>query len=262
MQAYGGLHAAAAKGDVAEIERWSRPARRSMRATASPHAAACRRLHAKQDAARALMKLGADPNALEAQHYDIVTIAAVANDCDAQARARRRRQAGNITSPYDGTALIAAAHLGHDEVVRTLIAAKAPLDHVNNLGWTALIEAIVLGDGGKRHIASLEALVEGRRQRQSRRPRRHHAADAGARPRLYGDGEDSRCCRRALISSPAARQRQPDSAADQRQPGHAAEPFRVGAAKEKRASPRRPRSPSRRRTPPPAAPTPRTSPPS
>ena len=34
---------------------------------------------------------------------------------------------GNITSPYYGTALIAAAHLGHDEVVRTLIASKAPL---------------------------------------------------------------------------------------------------------------------------------------
>ena len=65
-----------------------------------------------------------------------------------------------MTSPYDGTALIAAAHLGHDEVVRVLIAAKAPLDHVNNLGWTALIESIVLGDGGKRHVATLKALVQ------------------------------------------------------------------------------------------------------
>jgi hypothetical protein len=66
----------------------------------------------------------------------------------------------NITSPYDGTALIAAAHLGHDEIVRTLIAAKAPLDHVNNLGWTAVIESIVLGDGGRRHVATLKALVD------------------------------------------------------------------------------------------------------
>ncbi len=41
-----------------------------------------------------------------------------------------------------------------------LIAAKAPLDHVNNLGWTALIESIVLGDGGKRHVATLAALVQ------------------------------------------------------------------------------------------------------
>jgi ankyrin repeat protein len=55
------------------------------------------------------------------------------------------------TSRYDGTALIAAAHLGHDGVVRQLIQAGAPLDHVNNLHWTALIEAVVLGDGGARH---------------------------------------------------------------------------------------------------------------
>jgi hypothetical protein len=68
--------------------------------------------------------------------------------------------AKNITSRYDGTALIAAAHLGHAEVVRTLIAAGAPLDHVNNLGWTAVIESIVLGDGGPRHTATLKALVE------------------------------------------------------------------------------------------------------
>ena len=59
-----------------------------------------------------------------------------------------------------GTALIAAAHLGHVEIVQTLVGAGAPLDHVNNLGWTALIEAIVLGDGGERHTAVLTALLE------------------------------------------------------------------------------------------------------
>jgi ankyrin repeat protein len=65
-----------------------------------------------------------------------------------------------ITSRYDGTALIAAAHLGHNGVVRQLIRAGAPLDHVNNLHWTAVIEAIVLGDGGPRHQATLKALLD------------------------------------------------------------------------------------------------------
>ena len=65
-----------------------------------------------------------------------------------------------VTSIYQGTALIAAAHLGHDEVVRRLIEAGAPLDHVNNLGWTALLEAIILGDGGPDHTATVRALVE------------------------------------------------------------------------------------------------------
>jgi ankyrin repeat protein len=74
------------------------------------------------------------------------------------------------TSRYDGTALIAAAHLGHDGVVRQLIAAGAPLDHVNNLHWTAVIESIVLGDGGPRHRATLKALIDAGANLQADRP--------------------------------------------------------------------------------------------
>ena len=59
-----------------------------------------------------------------------------------------------------GKVVVRAAHLGHDKVVRILIKAGAPLDHVNNLHWTALIESIVLGNGGPRHVATLKALVD------------------------------------------------------------------------------------------------------
>lgn len=162
VAAYTGLHAAAAKGDAAEIERLVKAgapvdARDGHRRT--PLHVAVHRHHAA--AARALVRLGADANALDAQKYDIVTIASVADDVAMLKVALDVGcKAGNITSPYDGTALIAAAHLGHDEVVRVLIAAKAPLDHVNNLHWTALIESIVLGNGGKRHVATLDALVK------------------------------------------------------------------------------------------------------
>jgi len=44
--------------------------------------------------------------------------------------------------------------------VEVLIKAGAPLDHVNNLGWTALIEAVVLGDGGPRHVKTAKLLVD------------------------------------------------------------------------------------------------------
>ena len=122
------------------------------------HVAAYGRHH---EAMRALVAAGAAPNALERDRYDIVTIAAVADDVPTLKVALALGcSAKNITSRYDGTALIAAAHLGHAEVVRTLIAAGAPLDHVNNLGWTALIESIVLGDGGARHAATLKALLD------------------------------------------------------------------------------------------------------
>ncbi len=162
LTAYRGLHAAAAKGDATEIERLVRAGApidtRDSRARTPLLVATYMQ---QPDAARALMRLGADPNALESQQYDIVTIAAVANDVPMLKVALDGGcKATNVTSPYQGTALIAAAHLGHEEAVRILIAAKAPLDHVNNLGWTALIESIVLGDGGKRHTATLEALVD------------------------------------------------------------------------------------------------------
>lgn len=52
------------------------------------------------------------------------------------------------TNRYGGNALIPAAHHGHPETVRILIDAGLDIDHVNNLGWTALLEAVILGDGG------------------------------------------------------------------------------------------------------------------
>jgi ankyrin repeat protein len=159
---YAGLHEAAAKGDVADIEQLikegEKPNIQDSKSRTPLHVAAYLKQHA---AARALLKLGANPNALEIDRYDIVTIAAVANDLDMLKIALEGgASAKNVTSRYAGTALIAAAHLGHTEAVKMLIDAKAPLNHVNNLGWTALMEAVVLGNGGANHTATVRALVE------------------------------------------------------------------------------------------------------
>lgn len=159
---YRGLHAAAARGDAGEIKaliaKGGSPDVRDGYARTPLHVAAYGGHH---EAMRALAAAGANTNTLERDRYDIVTIAAVANDVATLKLALELGcSAKNITSRYDGTALIAAAHLGHAEVVRILIKAGAPLDHVNNLGWTALIESIVLGDGGRRHADTLKVLVE------------------------------------------------------------------------------------------------------
>jgi ankyrin repeat protein len=75
----------------------------------------------------ALAEAGGDPNLLERDRYDIITIAAVADDAQMVATAvKAGGSAANITSIYDGTALIAAAHEGNWESVDVLIKAGAP----------------------------------------------------------------------------------------------------------------------------------------
>ena len=67
-----------------------------------------------------------------------------------------------IYNRYGGTALIPAAEKGHLEVVKLLVnTPNFPKDHINNLGWTALLEAVLLSDGGKLHINIVAALIAG-----------------------------------------------------------------------------------------------------
>nr|WP_246088807.1 ankyrin repeat domain-containing protein [Phreatobacter stygius] len=63
------------------------------------------------------------------------------------------------TNRFGGTALIPACERGHVETVAELIRAGVAVDHVNRLGWTGLIEAIILSDGGPRHIAIVGLLL-------------------------------------------------------------------------------------------------------
>jgi ankyrin repeat protein len=159
---YQGLHAAGHAGDAERIARLAASGAdlnaRDAHGRTPLHVAT---FAGRTAAIRALARAGANLDLLENDRYDAVTIASVANDMETlRLLLSLGASARQVTSRYDGTALIAAAHLGHAGIVRQLIAAGAPLDHVNNLHWTAVIEAIVLGDGGPRHQATLQALVD------------------------------------------------------------------------------------------------------
>jgi uncharacterized protein len=162
IAAYNGLLAAAARGDAATVEALARAGARLDQRDGHGRTAVHIAAHGSHDdVVVALAKANADLNARDSRQYDIVTIVSVSNDVALLSLALSLgASARQITSPYDGTALIAAAHLGHAEAVRQLIVAGAPLDHVNNLGWTALMESIVLGDGGRAHQDTLKALLD------------------------------------------------------------------------------------------------------
>jgi len=107
-----------------------------------------------------LIEFGANPDALDANDRDVLNIAILLQNTEL---AKRAIAAGNdvqlVTSRFEGSALIYASHQAQVEIVELLIAAGAPLDRVNNIGWTALLEATVLGDGSQAYQDIVAALV-------------------------------------------------------------------------------------------------------
>ena len=66
----------------------------------------------------------------------------------------------SITNRYGGTALIPASEHGYVEVVQELLTQTSiDVNHVNRLGWTALLEAIILNDGNERQQETIELLI-------------------------------------------------------------------------------------------------------
>jgi ankyrin repeat protein len=188
LRIYAGLHAAAAAGDVAAIEQLvadgEKPNVQDSHSRTPLMVAAFRR---QQTAAQALLRLGANPNARDEDGYDVITVAAINHDVEmlklvlaggANARA--------VVGRDNGSALISAAQLGFADIVRALLEANADIDHVNGRGWTALITAVVLGNGSKQHIETVEALVAARADGDIKDQQGKRAIDY-ARSRGYTD---------------------------------------------------------------------------
>jgi len=67
----------------------------------------------------------------------------------------------DVFNRYNGSALIPACERGYVETVKLLANTKDfPIDHVNRLGWTALMEAVLLGNGSKKYQEVVQILVD------------------------------------------------------------------------------------------------------
>ncbi len=66
-----------------------------------------------------------------------------------------------IINRYGGTALIPASEHGHIDAIKELLT-KTDIDvnHVNDLGWTALLEAIILNDGNVKQQQTVQLLID------------------------------------------------------------------------------------------------------
>lgn len=67
----------------------------------------------------------------------------------------------DIFNRYNGSALIPACERGHVETVKLLADTKDfPINHVNRLGWTGLMEAVILGDGSVKYQQIVQILKD------------------------------------------------------------------------------------------------------
>lgn len=109
--------------------------------------------------AKLLVKYGADVN-LQAENKDSAFLLAGANGQTEMVRLFLNNGARfDVFNRYYGSALIPACERGHIETVQLLANTKNyPIDHVNRLGWTALMEAVILGDGSKKYQEIVEIL--------------------------------------------------------------------------------------------------------
>ena len=105
-----------------------------------------------RDAALLLIEAGADINA-QAANKDSPWLQAGALGRTEMLRAMIPRKPDfSLRNRYGGNALIPACERAHVETVKLLLTTDIDVNHVNDLGWTCLLEIVILGDGGPRHV--------------------------------------------------------------------------------------------------------------
>ena len=107
--------------------------------------------HDRVDVARLLVALGADPDALDDRHDTPWLVTGVTGSV---AMLEVLLPAGpdlTIRNRFGGVSVIPAAERGHVSYVRRVVTTGIDVNHVNDPGWTALLEAVVYGDGSPRY---------------------------------------------------------------------------------------------------------------
>jgi ankyrin repeat protein len=110
--------------------------------------------------ARLLVALGADPDALDDRHDTPWLVTGVTGSVPMLEILLPAKPDLTIRNRFGGTSLIPASERGHVDYVRRAVRTRIDVDHVNDLGWTALLEAVILGDGSEPYRDIVRLLLD------------------------------------------------------------------------------------------------------
>jgi len=111
-------------------------------------------------AARVLAYLGASPDALDDQHDTPWLVTGVTGSVEMAELLLTADPDLGILNRFGGTSIIPASERGHVDYVRRVARTRIDTDHVNDLGWTAMLEAVILGNGGPAHEEIVRILLD------------------------------------------------------------------------------------------------------
>jgi ankyrin repeat protein len=101
--------------------------------------------------AKALLAAGASPDAQATNRDTPWLLAGASGRAEIVAAMLPLKPDLSIRNRYGGNALIPACERAHVETVKLLLTSGIDVNHINDLGWTCLLEIVILGDGGPRH---------------------------------------------------------------------------------------------------------------
>ncbi|TQK68727.1 ankyrin repeat domain-containing protein [Nocardioides sp. SLBN-35] len=107
-----------------------------------------------------LVAMGADPDALDDRHDTPWLVTGVTGSVAMLEALLPANPDLTIKNRYGGLSPIPAGERGHVDYIRRVVKTDVDIDHVNDLGWTSMLEAVILGNGSEPYQEIIRILLD------------------------------------------------------------------------------------------------------